>query len=79
MDDNLVWEATVDDNTWLVEVTRTGDYTGTLEVYRVSNDEKIFSQDVGLSYGAVFGPDEDDVSYWEDIVIEAIDRADTDE
>lgn len=70
---DIVWGATVDSETWKAQVVRTGDYTGTLEVYRMADDEKVFSQDVSLSYQALFGPDMGDVAEWQEIAINFID------
>lgn len=33
---------------------------------RQNGDELLFSEEVGLSYGSLFGPDVDDVSAWQD-------------
>lgn len=73
-DANFVWGGTVDDNAWLVVVTRTGDYKGVMTVYRQSDDHVVHTIDVSLSYNAVFGPDVADVSEWQTLAIEAIDR-----
>lgn len=70
---DIIWWSTVDNNTWKVQVVRSGDYTGTLEIYRVENNKKMFSQDVHLAYRALFGPDVADVSEWQRIAIDFID------
>jgi hypothetical protein len=71
--ENSVWYNTVDQGTWEVEVTRVTDYQGELTVRRASDDEVILCEVVGLAYGAIFGPDVDDVEQWQDKVIKAID------
>jgi len=73
---NVVWENTVDDGAWKVEVVRTGDYTGVLTVVRAADDLEILREDVGLSYRAIFGPDVDDVAAWQARCIEVIDAHD---
>lgn len=79
-DQAVVWENTVDRGTWackVVRVFRDGDgYNGHLTVTRVADGEVILSREVGFSYGAIFGPDIDDVRYWEHTCIEAIDAQD---
>ena len=79
-DPNVVWENTVDQGAWhckVVRVVRDGDgYTGHLTVTRVGDGEVILSREVGLAYGAMFGPDIDDLHYWEQTCIEAIDAQD---
>ena len=68
-----IWEATVDNNTWKVQVVDTGDYAGRLEVIRVSDNEVVYTEDVRVSFNAVFGPDVADVAYWREKAIEVID------
>ena len=68
-----VWENTVDEGAWRCKVERTGDYTGVLTVVRVSDEEEILREEVGLSYQAIFGPDVDDVALWQTMCIQAID------
>jgi hypothetical protein len=68
--EDIVWKSTLDGR-YEVIVTRTGDYMGDLSI---SNENKVlFSQPVGLSYGAIFGPDIDDVASWQEIAINFID------
>lgn len=68
-----IWEATVDNNSWKVQVVTTGDYAGRLEVIRVTDGEVVYTEDVIVSYGAIFGPDVADVAYWQNKAIQAID------
>lgn len=70
----IVWEATIDNNTWKAQVVRVDSYNGTLEIYRVEPEEKVYSEDVSLSYGAIFGPDVADVAYWQEKTIEVVDN-----
>lgn len=70
---HLVWRDTLDGR-YLVEVQRTGPYTGTLVVFdHDAGDRLIMETDVGLSYGALFGPDADDLAEWQEKVIKFID------
>ena len=74
--EDVVWEATVDGHTWLAKVVgmESNEYRGILTVTRVSDDKEILREEVGLSYGAKFGPDVDDVNLWAQMVIGAIDH-----
>ena len=69
----IVWTATVDSNTWRVDVVRKSDYLADLQVYRVSDETMVHEEEVGLSYQAVFGPDMADVALWQDTAIAVID------
>jgi hypothetical protein len=71
--EDFVWQATVDRGTWSCQVVGTGEYRGVLTVTRVRDGKEILQQEVGLSYGAVFGPDVADVAEWQDLSITAID------
>jgi hypothetical protein len=75
-DPNVVWENTVDARTWHCQVTRIPEdpYRARLRVTRILNDEVILDEEVGLAYGAPFGPDVADVSDWARRVIEVIDN-----
>ena len=73
MSRDIVWTATVDDNTWRVDVVRRGQYEADLEIYRVADESLVHSEPVGLSYQALFGPDIDDVVQWQNRAIEIID------
>lgn len=75
-DENVVWENTVDGNTWRCWVTRdpdSPDYRGRLRVARVSDGKVISDEPVTLAYGAVFGPDVADVDLWQSTALLAID------
>lgn len=71
-----IWEATVDDHAWKAEVNGmdTNAYRGVLTVRRVADDKEILREEVGLSFGAKFGPDVDDVNLWGAMVIGSIDH-----
>ena len=54
-----MWTSTLDGK-YEVTVTRTGDYYGELTI---SEDNQVLHREtVGLSYGAIFGPDVADVA-----------------
>ena len=74
-DRQQVWVGTVDDGAWSVEVRRTGDYTGELLIWdlRGRDPEPVHSENVTLSYQALFGPDVADVAEWQDKAIAIID------
>ena len=70
---NLVWWARLDDR-WQIEVQRTADYLATLCVFdHADNDVLVHSESVGLSYGAIFGPDVADVALWQDKALAYVD------
>ena len=69
---NIVWEATLD-NIYKCEVTRIDEYKGKLKVTNTENAFVLLEQEVGLSYGARFGPDIDDVALWQDLSCKAVD------
>ena len=62
------------DKVYQCKVVRLSDYKGLLTVHRESDNKEILSRDVGLSYGALFGPDIGDVSDWHDIILKTIDN-----
>lgn len=71
--ESVVWRSQLDDR-YLIEVVRTGERTANLRVFdHTNNDAVLLTEDVGLSYGAVFGPDVEDVSDWKDRVLRLID------
>ncbi len=70
----LVWSSKLD-NRYLLEVHRISDYHGKLFVFdHNKNDQEIACWDVGLSYGAIFGPDVADVNEWQEKVLNFIDN-----
>jgi hypothetical protein len=71
-----IWTATVDDGTWRADVIgiESNDYRGILIVTRVSDDKEILREEVPLAFGAMFGPDIDDVNLWGQMVIGSIDH-----
>lgn len=70
MQDNVVWTSTLD-RRYEVTVTRSGDYYGELAVSE--GNQILHRESVGLSYGAIFGPDVADVADWRRIAAEFVD------
>lgn len=68
---NRIWSVTLDDR-YIVTVDRTGDYTGELAIHL--DDKELLREPVGLSYGALFGPDVDDVQTWQRRAIKFVDE-----
>jgi len=70
---DLVWYATLDGR-YQIEVQRTGNRTANLCVFdHQDGDKELACWEVGLSYGAMFGPDVGDVAAWQDKVCEFVD------
>jgi len=71
-----VWWSRLDDR-YQVEVTRDPDHTSRakMTIYDRANDNiEVHTEQVGLAYGAVFGPDTGDVSHWRSIASKAVDE-----
>lgn len=67
----LVWETKLDKR-YDVFVERSSDYTGVLIIK--DGDKELLREKVGLSYGAKFGPDVDDVNQWKERAIGVVDK-----
>ena len=70
-----VWHRTVDEAAWIAQVQHERGGGRLLVWHHTDTENPILDEHVGLAYGAMFGPDVDDVRSWEMAVIEAIDRA----
>ena len=70
MQDNVVWTSTLDGK-YEVTVTRTDDYHAELTISE--GNQVLHRKSVGLSYGAIFGPDVADVADWRRIAVEFVD------
>jgi hypothetical protein len=70
MQDNVVWTSTLDGK-YEVTVTHTDGYHGVLTISE--GTEVLHRESVGLSYGAMFGPDLADVADWRRIAVEFVD------
>lgn len=76
---DLVW-GTVLDGRYQIEVQRIEHYRGELCVFDHQDGNRLLkSWTVGLSYGALFGPDVDDVNDWQERVLEFVDGLQKDE
>mgnify|MGYP003348970809 FL=1 len=71
---NLIWEATLDNGAYRCEVKRLSHHKGQLTVVETATNELILNKEVGLSYGAQFGPDMADVAQWQEMIVEAVDN-----
>lgn len=76
MKKDIIWEGGFDNNTYYATVSRDNDNEGTLDVYEgaTPSGDPVYSARVGLSYGAMFGPDVADVNDWIKKVLDFIDR-----
>lgn len=68
-----VWEARLD-NRYEARVDRLSPRTGRLFVIDTTNGKTLVDRVVGLSYGAQYGPDVDDVDEWQRIAEAAVAR-----
>lgn len=70
-----VWSGDIDGGRFLVEVDRAPDKerTGLLKVSVAKTGEVLLSEEVGLSYDAIFGPDVADTSDWAAKAFEVVD------
>jgi hypothetical protein len=67
-DPQTIWESTLDDR-YEVQLAPYG-----CELTIRDEGEEIFSQQVGLSCGAVVGPDVSDIAEWQEIAANFIDN-----
>jgi hypothetical protein len=70
---NYIWESELDGK-YRCSVTRINKRGGTLRVEDTESGKMLLEQDVGLLYGAQFGPDVEDVEKWQDICVAVVDR-----
>jgi hypothetical protein len=68
-----IWEADLDGK-YKCTVTRINKRGGNLRIVETATERELLNQDVGLMYGAQFGPDIDDVNKWQDICVAVVDR-----
>lgn len=67
----IVWEATLD-NRYRCLVTRIRERTGRYTITDTETDEELLAEEVGLAYGAKFGPDIGDIHVWQERAIEVV-------
>lgn len=70
---NYVWQSRLDKK-YHCSVTRLSERKGQLKIVDEENQNVLLDKEVGLSYGAIFGPDVDDVRTWEEDCINVIDN-----
>jgi len=70
MQDNVVWTSILDKR-YEVTVTRSDDYLAELTISE--GNQVLHRESVGLSYGAIFGPDVADVADWRRIAVAFVD------
>lgn len=68
----IIWEAKLDD-LYECKVTRISENKGKLTMIDPFN-RTLIDREVGLLYGAVFGPDIEDIAYWEELCVNEIDK-----
>jgi hypothetical protein len=68
----LIWSSGLDEK-YRCTVTREDAYSGTLRISLANTDEELTAKPVGLSYGAVVGPDMADVQEWQEFCISFVD------
>ncbi len=68
-----IWESELDGK-FSCSVVRINKRGGNLRVVEMSTGRELLNQDVGLMYGAQFGPDIEDVAKWQDICTAVVDR-----
>ena len=68
-----IWEAKLDKR-FTCSVVRINKRGGNLRVVEDATGRVLLDQDVGLLYGARFGPDIEDVQKWESICVAVVDK-----
>ena len=72
MTEELVWEAELDGR-YKCKVIRNSLYSGQLIVFDNETKKFLYDEEVRLSFGAAYGPDELDVSEWQTIIERLVD------
>jgi hypothetical protein len=70
---NYIWKAELDGK-YKCSVTRINKRGGNLRVVESATERELLNQDVGLLYGAQFGPDIEDVEKWQSICTAVVDK-----
>ena len=70
--ETIVWESELD-NKYDCKVIRNTEYLGQLTVIDIETGNKLLDEQVSLAFGARFGVDISDISYWEAKILEVID------
>lgn len=71
-EENYIWESFLDKK-YHCSVIRLSENKGQLKIVD-ENNKILLEKEVGLSYGAIFGPDIDDVKTWEEVCISVVDN-----
>lgn len=69
---DVIWFNTLDGGLFEVSVTATGERTA--EHVITKDGVIIYKQEVGLAYGAIFGPDAADVAEWQEVTVREVDK-----
>lgn len=67
----IIWTSTLDGR-YTVAVRRLAESRGELTIH--DGDKLLHREEVGLAYGAIFGPDVDDLGKWQDIATKVVDN-----
>ncbi len=70
---DTIWSAELDGK-YQCSVVRINKRGGNLRVVESATGRELLNQDVGLMYGAQFGPDVEDVEKWQSICTAVVDR-----
>lgn len=70
---NYIWENDLGGK-YKCSVSRINKRGGNLRIVETATGRELLNQDVGLMYGAMFGPDIDDVEKWQSICIAVVDK-----
>ena len=68
-----LWDAILD-NKYFIYVIRTGEHVGQYNILDIDTQQDVFSCEVSLAYGAIFGPDVGDVQKWCDMGVDFVDN-----
>lgn len=71
-EESIVWWSYMDDK-YYVHVDRTGQYSAVLKIDTKENGVNLHSEETSLSYGAMFGPDVEDIQAWQERIVELVD------
>lgn len=71
---NVIYDNTLDGGRFRLRVIRQSERIGFLMVTHEESGQVLDRGEVALSYGAIFGPDQDDLYQWQQRTIEAVDK-----
>jgi hypothetical protein len=69
----VIWTSELDGK-YTCSVVRINKRGGNLRLVETATGRELLNQDVGLMYGAQFGPDVEDVAKWQSICVAVVDR-----